>query len=294
MHTIAPYRLVISDSLRPKNKRFCELANIRGLKFHKLFKEFMEAHENDYSYSMNDGHKHAFKISDCTVEEGRIFGFIETGGSGKKGKIIDTDNSKSITTYGSKHANTTRKFFLIMYEKDSYQAFLYMHQISGDGAKTQLTSQLNCFIKQKHQALTPQIQTLTFESALKTWKKQAVVNEIRGYHVKEMKDSSDMFNGLKENHKIEIICKPPGRGLNFGSLELFSNEKDVKKLVAFEDQEPTEVKVQVNMNGKSKIMSLFSKKLPICTIDFDDRSVDFDDGEPKIDSILNFCLELER
>ena len=43
MYTIAPYRLVISDSLRPKNKRFCELANIRGLKFHKLFKEFMEA-----------------------------------------------------------------------------------------------------------------------------------------------------------------------------------------------------------------------------------------------------------
>lgn len=292
MHTIAPYKFSISDSNRPIRDRFCNFQNIRGKSLTSLFKSFIESLNSDFTYSLIDRNKHAFRFSECTISEGKIYGFIESGGSGKKGKIIDTTDSTEIANYTSIHANTTRKFFLLTYESDAKFAFLYLHQISGEGAKTQLLQQLNLFFKNNHQALTPIIETLTFENALKKWQNEAIIKEIRGYHIKSQDDSSDMFNGLRDNHRIEVICKPPGIGLHFGKLGSLPDKDDVKSLVAISDEEPNEVKVKLELDGKPKIMTLYSQKLPICTIDFDSRSVEIVDGEPKIDSILKFCEEI--
>lgn len=294
MHSIAPYSLSISDADLPAATRHRRMNDIRGKSLHEIFLEFIKKHSNEYSYITKDGHKHAFRFSDCNIQEGLIYGFLETGGSGKRGRIIDTNSSEIYASYGASHANTTRKFFTIKYEPDATNAYLYIHQISGDGAKSQLHEQLNSHIKEANQQLTAKIETLTFESALKKWREQAEVKEVRGYYLKSADTQSDTFNGLRDNHKLEVICRPPRRGLTFGSLLNFSNKTDVQKLVAFENLEATEIKVTINLDGKTKTMTLFSRKEPICNIDFTTDDVEFDDGEPKIDSILQFCLELNK
>lgn len=292
MHSIAPYQLAITDSCRSHNDKFCALNDIRGVALHSLFSEFVSKITSDYVFTLQDGNKSAFKFSDCHCSEGEIYGYIESGGSGKKGKVIDTDNGQELAKYGAKHANTTRKFFLIRYKPSEKSASLFMHQISGEGSKTQLLQQFTVFVKQKFEALTPRIDTLTFKSALKKWREEAVVKEVRGYYLSKAEDTSDMFNGFVNNHRVEVISRPPGFGMNFGKLDGFGKKEDVQKLVAFEQSEPVQIKVKIEMNGKPKVMSLFSNKEPICTVDFTHHNVDFDDGEPKLNSILTFCREL--
>jgi len=290
MHSIAPYELRISDADLPKERRYCPMNNIRGRRLSDILKKFIEEYSQEFTQIHDSNITKSFLFSDCTTTKNEVYGFTETGHSGIKGRIISTSENKEKFAYNKDDANTSRKFFYISYSDTNEYATVHLHQINTMGAKTSILQLLIAYIQREvSEKLSISMLPLTFKTALKQWSEHSIVKEIRGIVHRE--GSDDKFDDLRQSHRIEVICKPHKRGGNFGFLRNLDTQQ-ASMLVAYEELEPAQTKVKVELNGKSKILSVASDRTPICTIDFTEHDVNMPDGEPEIESIREFCQNL--
>jgi hypothetical protein len=293
MHSFMPYEIQITDADKPQASPQCSMSDIRGKTLNQIFSEFIKKHSSTYSKTDKDGNPRVFMFSDADTSKNLLYGYIESGEGGIKGKIVDTESKEAKSKYGPKDANTSRKVFYLKYRDNQKNALFLMHKINGRGAKTLFLEHFIEYLRSVSERLTVKVLTLSYENALIEWHQKGIVKEIRGYKLIDADKNADVVDKFKQKHKLELIAKPYKKGGNYGSFSSL-NAEEAGNLVSFNDEIADEVKVLLDLEGRKKVLSVSSRSLPVCSIDFDELDVDFEEGEPKLESAKEFCDKLSQ
>lgn len=297
MHSLAPYTIRVFDRLLagPTDEKYHKLDSIRGKDILDIIKEFADGKTGSYHEVVDDISKKTIKFSNVTRTKRTIYGFIEYGEFGIKGKVINVPTGATVYDKKKDDSDIHQLYFNFTIPSNDTKGVCLFHNIHGRGVKGVIDSLLNDFFKQKFSDLRLQMRPLTYEKAVEDWVKHSQIKELRLTKYKPAGPASDEVDKLAENSS-EVIYKPKLKGGSFGSLwDFMETDKRTGKhrgAVDILGEYCASVKAVVDLQGKKRVFSLTADALPVSTIEFDEGDVDMDDGAPRLNSLQKYATDL--
>lgn len=293
MHSLAPYGIRAHDQklAGPKDQRYHRLNNIRGLDLINELNQFCAKHSSSYTTVEDETLKRAIKITDVAVRGRELFGYIEYGEYGTKGKVINIVNNSTVYTKSTKDSDVHQLYFHFLVPLDTTNAIAVFHNIHGHGAKGAFTKMFSAYFKDKSNGLSLQFNPLTYEKVATEWMKNANIKELRLQKYKPKNELSDAVSTLQE-HTIDITLKPNKKGGIFGSfLDFYKDDKiegSQRGAIELLGEQCHNIKALVEHDGRRRVFSLAANSSPLSNIDFDENDVVMDDGVPSFDSLRDY------
>lgn len=299
MHSLAIYTIRVHDTLLPGplDEKYHCLDNVRKIDLLDFIQNFTTATSQNYQKIEDEKTKKTLKFSDVSIKDRTVYGFIEFGEFGIKGKIVDVDSGQEKYKKGKQDSDVHQLYFNFTIPSGSKKGICVLHNIQGKGVKGTLDDLLRESFRGASKGLVIQIRPLSYEKAVEDWMKSANVKELRLMKYCGHLDTSDKANELADNI-VEISYKPKKKGSHFGSLWSFSQKGDHvgenRSAVELMGNFSSSVKAVVELEGKKRVFSLEADSTPVSGIDFDHTDVDMEDGAPKLASLNNFASALVR
>lgn len=293
MHSFAPYSIRIYDSALagPREERYHRLDSVRGLDLLNELEAFCNANSSAFLQVEEEKSKKAIKTSDVTLESRELFGFIEFGEYGMKGKVVDVASNNTVYAKKAGDSDVHQLYFHFLVPKERKNALCIFHNIHGRGVKGIFEGIFNEYFQTKSKGLRLQIHPLSYDKVVQDWMDNATVKELRLQKFTPKNELKDAVAALDEN-VINITLKPKNKGGSFGSFLEFYQGNNIKgsKRGAIEilGNECHAVKALVEHNGKKRVFSLAANSTPISSIEFDEEDVAMDDGAPKFDALKTY------
>lgn len=297
MHSLAPYSIRVHDSslAGPHAKKFHSLSNVRGIDLLKELKDLCTNHSSKYLSLKDDDSKKAIKFSNVTVDDREIYGFIEHGEYGVKGKVVDVESGTTVYDKKAKDADVNQLYFHFSIPKDRTNAICVFHNIHGKGVKSTFEALFNEHFKVRTGGLKLQIRPLSYQKVVQEWMENSYVKELRLQRYTPKGELSDAADTLKE-HVTNVTLKPKKKGDSFGSFFDFYKSNGVngsmRGAVEIMGNLCSSVKAVVEYDGRKRVFSLAANSNPVSSIEFGDDEVDMDDGAPTLISLSKFSSEL--
>jgi hypothetical protein len=296
MHSLATYSVRVFDRILagPTEDKYHKLSNIRGKDLVQSITDF--ANNNTSYQEISDGKsKKTLKFSNVTRVNRTVYGFIEFGEYGIKGKVVHVPSGDTVYAKKKDDSDIQQLYFNFTIPSDVTTGICLFHNIHGRGVKGLADKMLNEFFHKLTKGLKLQLQPLTYEKAVEDWMKNAQVKELRLNKYSPKFEVSDPVDQLAEN-TVEITYKPKEKGGSFGRFWDFIQSKSRSGInrgaVAILSEHCASVKAVVEFDGRKRTFSLTSEDLPVSTIDFDDEDVKMEDGAPELASLHKYADEL--
>ena len=297
MHSLAPYTVRVYDRTLagPMDEKYHKLGSIRGKDLLSIIKDFAESNKAIYQEIKLDSGKKTVKFSDLKVIDRTIYGLIEYGEYGIKGKVVNIPSGSTVYSKKKDDSDISQLYFNFTIPKNETKGVCLFHNIHGRGVKGIIDQLLNEYFHDKTKGLKIQIRPLTYEKAVEDWMKHSKIKELRLTKYSPKSEVSDQVDQLAEN-TVEIKFKPKEKGGSFGSFWDFSKSKNRKGrlsgAVDILEEYCTSVKAVVEFEGRKRVFSLSSEELPVSSIDFDEDDVKMDEGAPMLNSLHEFSTQL--
>lgn len=138
------------------------------------------------------------------------------------------------------------------------KGILLCQRIGQSGVRTLLTTIVGGEFSAAFPDYTLVINPLMPEAAVKALLRKATIQEVRFVQSVIPPDIADRFNGKKtaQEGEVEIIVRPRRRGyLNAGSLiDYMTGKKSVNDLIEIESFVPDNVKVEISLDGRRRVI----------------------------------------
>lgn len=297
MHSLAPYTVRVFDRALPGplDEKYHKLGSVRGKDVLTIIKDFAESKKASYHELEMDSGKKTIKFSNLKVINRTIYGVIEYGEYGIKGKVVNVPTGSTVYSKNKEDSDVSQLYFNFTIPKGETKGVCLFHNIHGRGVKGIIDQLINEYFHDKTKGLKIQIRPLTYEKAVEDWMKYSQVKELRLTKYSPKSEVSDQVDQLTEN-TAEITYKPKKKGGSFGSFWDFSKSKTRKGkhrgAVDILGEYCSSVKAVVEFEGRKRVFSLSSDEIPVSSIEFDEDDVEMDEGAPKLKSLHEYSYQL--
>lgn len=297
MHSFAPYGIRVRDAslAGSKKDRFHRLNDVRGKDLILELKEFCDSHAKSYHTVEEEKSKKAIKFSNITISGRELYGFIESGDWGLKGKVVDIDKGSTVYEKKAKDSDVHQLYFHFLVPKERTNAICVFHNIHGRGVKGIFGRLFNERFRTSTKGLVIQMQPLSYEKVVNEWMKSAVVKELRLQKYTPKDELKDAASKLKE-YVTNVTLKPKNKGESFGAFLDFYKGNGIRGskrgAVEIMGEMCHSVKAVVEHEGRKRVFSLAANSTPVSNIEFDEEDVAMDDGAPSLESLKAYTSTL--
>lgn len=229
------------------------------------------------------------------VSKDTLWGKIGTGEYGYATDIYDP-SSKKITYQKTKNqAGMIPFYYFFKPSKDPNSGILVVQKFKQYGIKTFLNQKLISYLANIQQNSTLTIEKIVPNALLQ---KLLTQGEVRTLRLLKQEVSSDICDGLsavdtaKQAEQIEIIIKA-AKGGSFSGLALFNafKNKKLSGLITIPDFSYDEIKVDIDIDGRKRVVSLGHPGRLAGNIDITSELEVGIDGHPLEDSLKNIMSD---
>lgn len=295
-HSMSVFQLTIRNGAIPGRDKNAVLDQINvGGKIHDflaIVEQFAAANSKSFKTVMLNKVNRLVSIRNINQNRGarEVSFYVRHGTFGMPGEIVDSASKKTAYKKRSVDSDVFDYFVQIRVPRGSKVALAALHSIGNVGVKSWLSDYLGLEVNQRLSRCGLHVLPLCSKIALSTYLKEAEVRSIRVTNF-QPEYSGDLANFLTDP-KVEkdLILKQEG---GFGRLGKFFRSGSVRdQLIAISDPHCTDVKAEIILGGKSRVISLEGSKTPKAKFYLTEEEVSFKDGIPQRTSISNFATAL--
>ncbi len=201
MHSLTPYSVRVFDQALagPISEKYHKLGNIRGKDLLSIINEFSMTNNSSYHEIENKSGKKTIKFTNIQVVGRTVFGIVEYGEYGIKGKVVNVTTGNIVYTKKKDDSDINQLYFNFTIPANATKAVCLFHNVHGRGVKCLVDQLLNEYFHKHTGGLRLQIRPLTYEKAVEDWMKSSQIKELRLTRYSPTSNASDCVDQLAEN-----------------------------------------------------------------------------------------------
>lgn len=271
------------------SKDFLPLDNFGGNQdLHYLISEYMK--NRSANYHNDEGNQHLFRISDL-ANPGRSFkGKVQKGDYGYQADIVSKSDFKVAHVKKLDEAEMFPFYFYMAIPKDSTVGVLALQRYGQRGTKTYFTFDLITHFRSQAGTMILDIEPLIPTALLQEYLKKGRATKLRFVRFGVHSDIADAIKGNHlENEGLTEITVKAKKGRDFpvrGYVEqILKGKRDITTLANFRNFAFNDVKIELDINGVKRTVSLVNSKQLNAEMDITNQVQVDSYGMPEFNSI---------
>lgn len=226
----------------------------------------------------------------------RVRGLVRIGDYGFRTQIVNASTQSKSYDMTEKDAMLHPFFFDFHFPENSQKGILLIQRTGVSGIKGLLESIIDADFKKLYQEYIIDIRPLMPAQAAKKLISSGKISKVRFVQHKIPSDIADRFNGDQKPQEgdLEIVLRPQRKGIlrNIPLMEILDGKRGIQELIEMENFEPDNIKVEIDIEGKRRIIDFGNLGRLKAAFDITDDVAFGDDGFPTFISMSDASKSL--